>query len=103
VIETAAPNGTGIDSLEQAILQVVFEGKIISDDALDGGGTRRLAALERAIESLRHAQEAALSCDPVDLLSIDLRGALDSMGEITGETAPNELLHAIFSRFCIGK
>ncbi|MAJ83598.1 MAG: hypothetical protein CMC16_05065 [Flavobacteriaceae bacterium] len=38
-----------------------------------------------------------------DLLSIDLRNAIDSIGEITGQITNDEMLGNIFSNFCIGK
>ncbi len=38
-----------------------------------------------------------------DLLSIDLRKAIDSIGEITGQITNDEMLGNIFSNFCIGK
>ena len=40
---------------------------------------------------------------PLDFVSIDLRAALDALGEITGETATADLLDRIFAEFCIGK
>jgi len=39
----------------------------------------------------------------VEFLAADLRDALTAVGEVTGETTPDEVLHLIFSRFCIGK
>ena len=40
---------------------------------------------------------------PLDIVSIDLRGALDSLGSITGETVTDDLVDKIFSEFCLGK
>jgi tRNA modification GTPase len=40
---------------------------------------------------------------PEDFISIDVRAALDALGEITGEAAGEDLLDTIFKRFCIGK
>ncbi|HOT51470.1 MAG TPA: hypothetical protein PLI07_10840, partial [Candidatus Hydrogenedentes bacterium] len=41
--------------------------------------------------------------DSPELLGIDLRDAIQAIGEITGETTPDDLLARIFSTFCIGK
>ncbi len=61
-------------------------------------------------EALRHASEQlvaaldSLARDlPLDFVSIDLRAAYDALGEVTGETANDDLLDQIFSKFCIGK
>jgi tRNA modification GTPase len=40
---------------------------------------------------------------PADMLSIDLRRAIDALGEITGETAREDIVDRIFEQFCIGK
>lgn len=40
---------------------------------------------------------------PLDLVQIDLKEAWDSLGEITGDTAPDELITQLFSKFCLGK
>ncbi len=40
---------------------------------------------------------------PLDFVAIDLRAALEALGEITGETATADLLDRIFAEFCIGK
>ena len=40
---------------------------------------------------------------PLDLVSIDVKSAWDSLGEITGKTATEEIINNIFSKFCVGK
>jgi tRNA modification GTPase len=64
---------------------------------------RHQEALRRAAE---HLQASVISLEqglPLDFVSIDLRAAYDALGEVTGETASEDLLDKIFSEFCIGK
>ncbi|MBI5432819.1 MAG: 50S ribosome-binding GTPase [Planctomycetes bacterium] len=60
-------------------------------------------ALERAVEELRLASEALASRAPLELAVLHLREALDGLDDLSGRTAPDELLGRIFARFCIGK
>jgi tRNA modification GTPase len=55
------------------------------------------------LERLREAHALAANDDPPELLALALRGAIDSLGEMTGAVYTNDLLDRIFSRFCIGK
>ncbi len=55
-------------------------------------------ALERAVTAARESSDAG-----GEFLAADLHDALQSLGEITGETTPDEVLEQIFSQFCIGK
>jgi tRNA modification GTPase len=59
--------------------------------------------LERLLESVRSVGDALEQGAPGDVLSIDLRAALQELGEITGEITNEHVLDEIFSRFCIGK
>ena len=64
---------------------------------------RDIAILRRADEHLRAALTTIADGLSVDFISIDLRSAWETLGEITGETATEDLIDEIFSRFCIGK
>src|SRR5262249_28331341 len=55
------------------------------------------------LEGLRRAHSAALFGDPPEVLALELRGALDQLGEMAGAVYTDDLLDRIFSRFCIGK
>ena len=65
---------------------------------------RHYNALRLALEALRRAKQAFASHTPTDLVSEDLRQCLHHLGEITGtEITSDDVLHTIFSTFCVGK
>jgi len=64
---------------------------------------RHREALLRAHRALDASLAAAEERLPPELMALELRSALDAIGEVTGETTPGDVLDAIFSRFCIGK
>jgi tRNA modification GTPase len=55
------------------------------------------------LDHLRHAHAVVLHEEPPELLALELRGALDELGELVGAVYTDDLLDRIFSRFCIGK
>ncbi len=64
---------------------------------------RHKRALERAHEHLLAAIGSSEAGMPADFVSIDLRLAMEALGEITGESVQDSLLKEIFTNFCIGK
>ena len=64
---------------------------------------RQERLLREARQSLAEASEAAMGMLPYDCIEIDVRNAIDLLGEITGDTVQDEIINEIFSRFCIGK
>ncbi len=102
-IQTAAALNQGIDQLEQAILETVQAG-ILQAANLDLAINQRQAeALTRAKNSLRQVQTTIANQLPLDFWTIDLRAAIQALGEILGEDVTESVLDKIFSRFCIGK
>jgi tRNA modification GTPase len=103
VVTTAAAHNKGIDSLEQVILKIVQAGKMHSADLDLAINQRQAAALTRAKISLEQVQATIAQQLPLDFWTIDIRGAIQALGEITGEEVTESVLNRIFSRFCIGK
>lgn len=103
VVKTAAAYNLGIDALEKAILDAVNRGNLQAADLDLAINQRQAAALTRAKMSLEQVQETIAQKLPLDFWTIDLRGAIQALGEITGEEVTESVLDRIFSRFCIGK
>lgn len=98
-LSISAKYGIGLEDLRKVLVSLV--GDVPADGVLVTNA-RHAAALRDAAASLR-AVRSGLDALPGDLLAEDLRAALASLGSITGEVCPEEVLGAIFSRFCIGK
>ncbi len=103
IVKTAAAQNEGIEALEAAILQEVQAGKVQAADLDLAINQRQAAALVKAKTSLEQVQATIVQQLPLDFWTIDLRGAVQALGEITGEEVTESVLDRIFSRFCIGK
>ena len=64
--------------------------------------SRHYDALKRAYFSLTQAKEG-FDEEPAECLLVDMRDAYSALGEITGNTADESIVNAIFSKFCLGK
>ena len=93
----------GIEKLEEELTRAAFNGIVIPQNGVIINNVRQAKALKRAKLGLKHILEGTKRKIPHDLLTVDLKEVLDSLGEITGESISDEITNNIFSRFCIGK
>lgn len=93
----------GISELERVITDAVLQGNAEAANLDVAINQRQQAALVRVQAALENATETARSHLPFDFWTIDLRDAIQALGEITGEEATESVLARIFSQFCIGK
>jgi tRNA modification GTPase len=103
IVKTAAAKNQGIDALETAILEKIHSCKITAAELDFAINQRQGAALTQAKSCLEQVLLTIEQDLPFDFWSIDLRGAIYALGEITGEEVTESVLDKIFSRFCIGK
>jgi len=97
-----ARDGSGVDLLERTALELVGVSGGTEDTYL--ARERHVAALAAAAVHVDAALGQALSVAPaIELLAEELREAQQALSSITGEFAADDLLGAIFGRFCIGK
>ena len=102
IVQTCASSEKGIERLEDEITALASSSEISSESVLVTNA-RHQQSLTSAFQSLEQALVTIKNCEPIDLLSIDLLAARNSLGLITGETASEDLIDRIFSEFCIGK
>ena len=103
-VKTSALTGEGIDDLRQTVFEVLA-GSSCGTDASELVLTnlRHKKSMEKARKQLRTFLELLGRSEYPEILSIELRNSMNSLGEITGEVTTEDLLGRIFSRFCIGK
>ncbi|MCI9407750.1 MAG: tRNA uridine-5-carboxymethylaminomethyl(34) synthesis GTPase MnmE [Clostridia bacterium] len=96
----SAKTGAGLEELKGLIAE-----KTVGELTLDKAyiiEERHYSALLRAEQSLNSAIENVGIFTP-DILAIDIKDAWDSLGEITGETANEQIISTVFEKFCVGK
>ncbi|MCC3430977.1 MAG: tRNA uridine-5-carboxymethylaminomethyl(34) synthesis GTPase MnmE, partial [Microcoleus sp. PH2017_04_SCI_O_A] len=103
IVTAAAALDRGIEELETAILDAVSGGNLQAENSDLAINQRQAAALTRAKISLEECTDTISNKLPLDFWTIDLRGAIQALGEVTGEEVTESVLDRIFSRFCIGK
>lgn len=104
IVYTSAKSGTGIEELKDVVKELLTGGISIKDRTeIIITELRHKLALENAGSRLYSFLELLNKGESPEFLAIDLRSALDSLGEITGEITTEEILGRIFSKFCIGK
>ncbi len=96
----SAKNKAGLDALGVAVAQLL-SGE--SESAPLVTRTRHEDALRRAQISVEAAQASLSSGQPPELIAVDCHGALQSLGELTGEVSRSEIIEGIFRTFCLGK
>ena len=102
-LRISALTGAGLPELAARILQSGAGEMSASPDSVVVSNVRHRTALEAAQRSLIEAEGTATARLPGDFVAIDVRGALDAIGQITGETVTEDIIHRIFHDFCVGK
>ena len=98
-INVSNVTGEGVDDVMDAVLERYGlrgeDGEVITDVRHEDALRRAKIALDGAI--------SGLDVLAPDCVAVDVRGAYFALGEITGETSSEEIVHTIFTKFCVGK
>lgn len=102
IIRASVKEDIGLEDLEESIEKIVLSGKLRTDDLEIMINLRQKKALMQAKKHLEDALNA-LGEVPLDCLDVDIWGAVEAMGEISGKNLKEEVINRIFQDFCIGK
>ena len=103
VLSLSAKTLAGVEEFSLWLKDYVYGKEGALGDGIYVQNARHENLLREALRSLEDALLAAENILPYDCIVIDVRNAIDMLGEITGDTVQDEIINEIFSRFCIGK
>jgi tRNA modification GTPase len=102
LVPVSAKTGAGLETLCSEIIRP-FSANYLDDNSFVITNARHFDLLRRTSVSLNSAAELVQQGLSEEIILVKLYEALQSLGEITGETTPDTILSQIFSSFCIGK
>ena len=111
ILKISARTGAGLGMLKEKILDMsmVRNRKTEVGGAFDEGAgaiitnIRHKVAVDNAVSDLTNGASALAASVPLELVAVEMRDALDRLGEIVGTVTTDDILNRIFSEFCIGK
>ena len=103
IIEISALNKTGIDDLYNEITKMFDLNQINLDQDVVITNVRQKNLIEKALSSVKKAEETMSKKMPIDIIAIFIKEILEELGNITGEIATDDIIDEIFSKFCLGK
>ncbi len=103
VIKTSTVTGAGIIEIKEELLKFASKADIDRATSCLIVNARQKQELNQTLESLQSALETTRNRDSFEFIALDLRSAMDSLGEIAGEVVTDDILNKIFFDFCIGK
>lgn len=103
IIKTSMELELGIDDVEKAIQDMVLSGQTSMDHSEMMSNTRHIQLIEKALNHVIEAKTAVSNHLPYDFIEVDIKDAILSLGQVTGESVESDLLNNIFSHFCLGK
>ena len=103
VLRVSAKTGEGLEALEPWIREKAYGSELKGDEASFVHDAREEEILRRASGYLADTLQTIENGMSADFIVIDLRSVWETLGEITGETAGEGIIDAIFSKFCLGK
>ena len=103
ICKISSKTGAGLSDLFSKITAILTAGLSTERTQAGLGSARQKEAVSAALESVEHALISADDNYTLDAVVQDLEDALDSLGEVTGDVTPDDVLGSIFANFCVGK
>lgn len=102
-IPMSCMSSSGVEALRDAILDIIMrDGPLLADHPV-AINTRHKSCFERLLHHVETGRAALLASAAPEYVALDLREALQALGEVVGVVDVEQILDVIFSSFCIGK
>ena len=102
-VRISCVEGSGFDALRGRIRELADLGEADWGEHSVAVNARHRACLERCAEALGRAIPLIRQGEEAEIIALDLREALEHLGEVAGRVDTEDILGSIFSQFCIGK
>ena len=103
VVNTSVFTGEGLDRLRKAVVSKILESNVDISASDIVFTMRQKVVIGKALEIIGQISDSLIGDIGHELIAMDLRRALDTIGEVTGEVVTDDILDIIFSTFCVGK
>ena len=103
IIKISTKTREGIDDLYKEISRIFKLNELASNGEIIISNNRHKYLIKSAHEEIKQAQESIENNMPSEIISTNIRNALEELGKITGETVTDDVIKEIFSKFCLGK
>lgn len=103
IVRISAKTGEGIKELEEKIEEMFNLKKLETENEFIVTNIRHKDLLNKARNGLKQAKETVKNGLPIDMISINIKTTIESLGEILGESVSEDVLNKIFEKFCVGK
>ncbi|MBR6898436.1 MAG: tRNA uridine-5-carboxymethylaminomethyl(34) synthesis GTPase MnmE [Lachnospiraceae bacterium] len=101
VVRTCIDKGEGVEELKDKLASMFYD--MIENDQVIIVNARQMSEIEEALDALKSVKQSIEDGFSEDIWSIDLYAAYEALGRITGDTADDDVINNIFSKFCMGK
>ncbi len=103
LVHTSSLTGEGLKRLKEMLIESVLGGQINLTSSPALFNARQREALQKSFLAIQQAQLSTQNNESYEFIALDLRAAINALGEIIGEVTTEDILGKIFSEFCIGK
>jgi tRNA modification GTPase len=103
VVNTSVLTGEGLDRLKKIIVSEILESNVDISASDIVFTMRQKVVIGKALEIIGQISDSLTEDIGHELIAIELRRAVDTIGEVTGEVVTDDILDIVFSTFCVGK
>lgn len=103
IIKMSILNNMGLNELKEEIRNMYNFGQIETGDYTYISNASDVATLNNCLDKINDIKNGIMNNYPIDIVEIDIKALWNMLGTITGDTYKDELIDALFSKFCLGK